>query len=490
MKSKTNSVRFTLAAVFGVLAMLALIAYVIQSPEGHRVTALFAGIAGIIPFLGIVDVLPEQEFQSRVLGGIEAQKKAGDALKAEIEAHGKSVHGLTAKYDELDRSTKKAFDELTAMKKHANDSQASFDATVRKIGEIEQRLAREHRAGYGDPMQRISGDERLRQTFNIAVRMAMDQGGDMQRVIRNGYQKDIVQRALGETSSPGSTIIDDVLAAELYDTLARYGIWNTFQVMRVGTRQTKLPVATARPVANFILTEAGTIADDANKTGTSVTLQIEVIAALLNVSRQLLDDSTFDVTSVVLDDFGQAVANRLDYACLQATGAADATNGGMTGIFGGGGTAAAAAATHATVELTTLSDWTGTLLAVDPAVLQRPAKWWMHPQIIVRAINVKDSNGRPIFYTANEAPTVGGLGSILGYPVVPCQAAPTANVATSKVAVFGDPAGQVVGVRSDFAFEASDQFRWNTYERSFRAIARAGTKIRRATAFGVLTLTA
>ena len=300
----------------------------------------------------------------------------------------------------------------------------------------------------------------------------------------------MVKRALGEDSSPGSTMIDDRLASEIYDTLSTYGVWSTFQVQRLGTKQTKFPVKTARPVANVILTEGGTISDDATKAGTSVTLEVEVIATLLKVSLQLLQDSEFDVTADVLDDFAQATAYKLDWMCTQADGGADATDGGMTGVFGGGGTAAAAAATHSTTETTTLSDWTGALLAVDPQVLMRPAKWWIHPQHIVRAINVKDSNGRPIFLTANEAPTVGGIGSILGYPVVPTMAAPTANVATTKVAVFGDPRGQVVGLRQDFAFESSDHYSWNTYERTFRGIARAGTKVRRALAFAVLTLTA
>lgn len=421
-------------------------------------------------------LMGEKEFQETVLGGISAQKETADSL--------------VAKYDNLDRKTKESFEELTRLKNSANTTAAGIEALQRSIADVQTNLRRELLLANGNPLDRIREDEKARNAFNIAVRLAMDSGGDMQRLIRQKFPKELVARAIGEDSSPGSTLIDDRLSQDIYHTLATYGAWRSFAVQRLGTKQTKFPIKTVRPIANYILTEAGTIADDANKAGTSVTLEVEVIAALLNVSIQLLQDAEFDITADVLDDFAQAVAYRLDYSCFQATGAADATNGGMTGIFGGGGTAAAAAATHSTVELTTLADWTNTLLTVDPAVLERPARWWMHPQILVRAINIRDSNGRPIFMTANEAPTVGGIGSILGYPVVLGQACPVANVATSKVAVFGDPAGLVVGMRSDFQFEASDQFRWNTYERSFRGIARAGTKIRRALAFAVLTLTA
>lgn len=467
-----------IAYILGMLAILAVAFLAINS--GHVVhvslgcVALLAGL----PMLGIVGTLgKEEDFQETVLKGIQTQKSQVDTL--------------VANYDNLSKQTKQAFDDLSSLKKHANDSQASMTETMRKMVEIERRLKLEARSAFGNPIQRILADEEKRTRFNMAIRLAVNgSNGDMLQVIRAGYPSELVKRALGEDSSPGSTIIDDALASEIYDTLATYGVWNTFRVQRLGTKQTKFPVKTARPVANFILTEGGTIADDTTKAGTSVTLEVEVISALLNVSLQLLQDAEVDITADVLGDFSEAFALRLDYACLQATGAGDGTNGSMTGIFGGGGTAAAAAATHSTVETTTLADWTNCLLTVDPAVLSRPSRWWMHPQILVRSINIKDSNGRPIFMTANEAPTVGGIGSILGYPVTLAHAAPTTNAAAAKVAVFGDPSGQVVGIRNDFQFEASDQFRWNTYERSFRGIGRAGTKIRRAAAFAVLTLTA
>ena len=83
-----------------------------------------------------------------------------------------------------------------------------------------------------------------------------------------------------------------------------------------------------------------------------------------------------------------------------------------------------------------------------------------------------------------------GIGSIMGYPVSLCHAAPLTNTVNSNVAVFGDPAAQVVGMRTDFRFDSSDQFRWNTLERSFRGWGRAGVKIRRATGLAVLTLAA
>ncbi|WP_193214937.1 phage major capsid protein [Luteolibacter marinus] len=442
---------------------------------GNEMSALGGGAAlAVFPFtLGLLmdsepesagggaAVMSEGEFQGKVLGSLKKQQETTDSL--------------VAKYDNLDKETKKAFEDLTKIKNANYVSDAEFLKAIQKLN---LQLSRELKMANGDPIRRIMEDEEKRVRLNASVRHALSI--PLTPEMKTG---------LGEDSSPGSTLIDDALASDIYDTLATYGVWNSFGVRRLGTKQTKFPVKTARAAAGYVLTEGGTISEDTAKAGTSVTLEVEVIAALLGVSKQLLDDSEFDVTADVLSDFAESVAYVMDWSCLQADGTADATDGGMTGIFAGG-TAATAASGNTTMETLDFEDFTRALLTVDPIVLNRMARWWMHPQILVRCLHVKDLNGRPIFLTATEAPTAGGLGNILGYPVMPAFAAPTANTAGSKVAVFGDPNGLAVGVRSDFEFDGSDHAGWTTYERVFRGIARFGCKIRRATSFAVLTTAA
>jgi HK97 family phage major capsid protein len=438
--------------------------------------------------------LDEADFQNKVLESVET-------IETKVEAQKTKQQALLDNYNQLSADFKKQMEEFTKLKKTANDQQANADKFVRQIKVLEDQLRNESRMAYGDPVRRIQKDEKLRSIFNALIRRALvdvtkgEVLGDRWSSILKEAQQDqearskALGRALGEDTSPGSTLIDDRLASEIYDTLDMFGVWNTFQVVPVGNQTVKFPVKTARATANFILTEAGAISD-ATITGTSVSCVIEVIAALINVSLQLIEDSEFDMTGYVLNDFAQAYAERLDFACLNADGTADATNGGMTGIFQGGTAATAdqGAGADDTVEELEFEDVTRCLLTVDPVVLNRSARWWMHPRILVRMLSIKDSNGRPIFLTALEAPTPGALGSILGYPVTPAFKAPSTNAASAKVAVFGDPAGLVVGMRRGFTFEASDHFRWNSLERSFRGWGRAGTKIRRALAFAVLTL--
>jgi HK97 family phage major capsid protein len=412
-------------------------------------------------------------FESKVLAGVEALTTKQGQILGDV--------------DRCSGDIKKALEDITKLKGCANDQQANMDRFIQRMTDLDNLVRREARASFGSPMQRISADPELRFRFNALVRQAVDQKGDMDRVIRASAPADLVKRALGEDSSPGSTLINNQLADEIYDVLASYGGWSTLGVKRLGTKVTKFPVKTARAVANVILTEGGQISDDSTKAGTSVDLEVEVIAALLNVSMQLLQDAEYDVTSDVLNDFAEAFSYRLDWMAFSADGTADATDGGMTGIFVGG-TAADAGQGNITVAVTDLDDWISAMTTAAVGVLTRPCKWWMHPHILAKACLVRDAQKRPIFQTALEAPAPGAIGSILGYPVVRVNAAPSTDSAGQPVAVFGDPMAQVVGIRNDFAFEASDHHKWDYLLRSFRGYGRAGVKIRAATGFGVLKL--
>jgi HK97 family phage major capsid protein len=204
------------------------------------------------------------------------------------------------------------------------------------------------------------------------------------------------------------------------------------------------------------------------------------------VPNELLDDSEVDISADVMNDFLEAISYRMDWACLQADGTADATDGGYTGIFSGG-TASVAGSGNTSVETLDFEDITAAMIAVDEGVLARESRWWMHPRQLVRMLSIKDSNGRPIFLTAMEAPTPAGIGSILGAPVVPSFAAPTANTTSSTIAVFGDPKGLVVGLRKGIEFSESREAKFEDYETTFRGVGRFGCEIRDAGAFAVLT---
>lgn len=442
----------------------------------------------------------DEDFQTKVLDGVKTLTEASRAEKKRGDTLQQNIAKMIEDFDRLDKATKDTFKDIETFKKAANDSASNQTAMLKRFEMLDARLKMQARGSFGSPMERLLSDHERRTRLNLAFRLPhLSRDPALRNTCKEIIERsdlpnrdelqDAVKRALGEDSSPGSTMINTDLHTEVYHTLQSYGIWNTFDVVPTLTKTNTFLVQTARPVA-LALSENVQLADDANKTGTSVECTTKIVAALLNVPFTLLEDAEIDLTGNLMEDFAEAYAFRLDWFCTQADGTNDTTDGTMTGIFGGGGTAAAATAGKTTVEATSLTDWQNCLLTVDAAVLQRPAKWWLHPQILVRALSIQDLNGRPLFQTALEAPSAGAVGSILGYPLVLGAQCPTTNAASAKVAVFGDPKGQVVGLRKQYAFEFSDHFKWDYLQRSYRAHGRAGTKIRAATAFGVLTLAA
>ena len=434
------------------------------------------GACALMPFMGAPVLRRKEAGDGENGGGLSAAEFQGKVLGT-IEKVRTSQEDMLKNFDNLDKDTKKAFEELTKVKNDFNglsDHQKQLDLLIKKVQlqmTLEQRMANGGTA--------MSLGQRTIKNKEVAKQVFAS-------ICRSIGKDEIAAKALGEDSSPGSTLINDDLDTDVYDSLLRFGSWGTLGVRPVGTKNTKVPIKTARPVANFILTEGGTISDDTNKAGTTVTLEAEVIAVLLNVSLQLIEDGEIDVVADVLDDFIEAVNYRLDFAAFQGDGTADATHGGVTGLFNFG-TAATAAATRTTVAATKYTDWLACLTGVDPVVLQRPARWWMHPTLMAAAVGVQDSNGRPIFQTAMEAPA-GGIMNLFGFPVTMVGAAPSANQASAKVAAFGDPRAFAVGLRKGFGFEASDQARWTTLQRSFRGYLRADAVGVKASALTVLTL--
>lgn len=454
---------------FGAFLMVGLFAFLVFGGLASFFTSgNLLGFSLAAPMMGVVAT--DEEFKKTVLDTVTAAKQKVLDIAPKVD-------DLVAKFDNLDKSTKKSFEELTLVKNKANEDHLAMTQAVEKV--LKQ-LSLERRAAYGNPVDRITNNEQLRTELNLLVRRAIPTAGCEAAIAT-------LQKALGTTVTPGSTLVPtDALANEIYSTLQSYGVWNTFAVRRVGVVTTRFPVSTARPVMLFV-DEAAQIGADATKAGTQVQLVIKKGAVLLLVSRELIRDANFDVTSMVLDDFAQAGAYRLDCMALAADGTADNVNGAYSGIFKAG-TAFVAAAGNTKVEKLQLEDFLGTILAVDAQVLQRPCNWWMHNQQLIRTLAVRDGNRRPLFMTALEAPTARGIGSILGFPVIPAAAAPNTNAAGSKVMAFGEAAANVVGIRQDMEFDSSAEFKFDYDQMAYRGILRAGTILRNAGSIAVLTL--
>jgi hypothetical protein len=165
-------------------------------------------------------VLTELEFQNKVL---TSQQKM-----AQINAE------LTTKVDNLQKETKDAFKDLDTLRAKTSD----FETLTKALQRVELQMAREKRLAYGSAAERISNNAEMRASLNACVRNFTSLNGDLQ-----GVAKSIIQRDAGENSGFGATLLVPQLMKEIYDSLATYGIWNTFGVRRMGTKITQIPWA-------------------------------------------------------------------------------------------------------------------------------------------------------------------------------------------------------------------------------------------------------
>lgn len=416
------------------------------------------------------------EFQQRTLEGIGSVRKQYEAIEGNFKT--------------LDGESKKLADDFAKHCKAFEGMPSQIIEVQRTIAAIQLKVAQERRAAFGSGLDLITGDEQLRNAVNGVIRMAANKQ-NIKAAINDDQRKaaEDYHRALADGSSPGSTYINAQLLPAIYSTIAEYGIWRGFDVIPVSTSSAKMIVDSTDPTMDW--TAENTASTEASYTGANVTAAIGKMLGWIQVSNELLADSEIDVSGHVLRKFANATAYRLDFACTSADGGSDATDGGFTGFLGGGGTAAVAASGNVSVATLDYEDILATMLAVDPAVLSRPtARWWIHPQMLVRLMGLKDSNGRPIFLPATDAPSFGAFGSICGFPVVLTHAAPNTDGTSKKIAAFGDAMGQAVCLRNDFEFAASDQAKFTEDSTVFRARARGAAKVKKATAFGVLTTAA
>lgn len=478
LESKLLTGLFTVLALVGILSLCGVI-------DGHASVSLAA-----MPFLGLKTILmneaggggsgsgiTEQEFRTKVLENVTAVKKQHETIDANFKT--------------LDAQSKKLSEDFGAHVKAFEGLPGQVQVIERSLETIRLKQANERRSNFGSHLERICGDPDMRDCVNGVIRLAAFNGGKRGLNIPEKQQKagaDYARTGLLEASGAGSGYIYTELLPAIYGLIAEYGIWNKFDVIPLSHNAANMIVDTTDPTMAW--TAEATASSETNYAGGNVALAVGKLLGWMSVPNELLEDSVVDIGRYVLPKFANATAKALDWACTSADGTADTTDGGFTGIFGGGGTAAVAASGNVSMATLDLEDFIAAMAAVNAAALSKPCYWWIHPTNLVKALAIKDLNGRPIFLPSTDAPSLGAIGSILGYPVILTHAAPATNAVNNKVAVFGDPMGLAVGLRSDFAFAMSDQILFKEDSTVFRARARAAVKVKQATAFGVLTLAA
>ena len=409
---------------------------------------------------------------------IEAQKSQAKKL-ADVEA-ALSLDGQRSKIlGDVQGDVKKALEELEKTRK----DHYTLEERMHALQKAHRVLEMERRASFGNPIQAITHNEEKSLRFLATVCKLVHVPLSTSVAKR---MADLEIKIIGEDSSPGSNYINNELRNDIYSTLMTYGVFNKFKVIRTNTKETSLPLTTARPVASWVTTEGTGPSADSTKAGSLGSLTMGELIANIPVSLRLIEDADIDIVGDLINDLGEAFAYAIDNTLFNAETTNNATYGGFNGIVNQAGVTTAASG-NVSVQTLDYDDFVDAYAALDSGVIQRGvAEWFMNPVLLAVSAKIKDSTGRPIFGTALDVPNAKTIANIIGLPANPVGVLASTNTTSTKVAFVGDPMGAAVGIRKDLAIESSDHSGWVNATRDFRGRLRAGVLVRKAGAFRAL----
>lgn len=420
-------------------------------------------------------------FEKTVLDGVKT-------IQTQQEKFQNDMTKVMSDLDRLDKEGKKAMEDLTLTKNKAN---TTFEEVMAKMEKVQKQIVLNTRSSFRSPIARALANEEFRFKINAFARYIIACKANELGKLDPAHKKVIEDAAIAQKALTGvdaglgqATVPIDTFN-EIYDLLLEYGDYSTLDVKRVGARTNVLPLATGRPQFAWMGAQSGLAEGSQIPSGSfgggDVVLIIQTLGVLMYISRELLQDSTVDLAPYVVRQMIQSIDWGLDTACFIGTGNQDTTNGGYVGLFNAAlsntNLGISAGAGRTSVGLLKLDDFVAVQTNVSAEVLKRKPMWWMHPQMIARAVLIRDAMGRPIFQTWQEVPTPGAIGSILGAPVHPTAVAPNTDGANQPVAAFGDPDAQPVGVRADLELATSADIGFPQNLMAYRALFRAGVKM-------------
>ncbi|MFI0900570.1 phage major capsid protein [Streptomyces sp. NPDC020983] len=275
----------------------------------------------------------------------------------------------------------------------------------------------------------------------------------------------VQSRALtvGTTTAGGDTV-----PTNFYDRLVEHLIQNS-AIMQSGAtilntaggETIQIPKTTAHSTAALV-TEGSTIGTSEPTFG-QVELGAYKYGALIQISRELLDDTGVDLEGYLAMQAGRALGNAFGAHAITGDGSGKpdgVVHGASLGKTGGTGVGGAFSSDD-------LIDLFFSVIA--PYRKSSAATWMMADSSIANARKLKDTTGQYIWQPGLQA---GVPDTILGKPVLtePNMAA----VATSaKSVLFGDMSQYFVRLAGGIRFERSDDFAFDTDLVTFRALMRA-----------------
>ena len=366
---------------------------------------------------------------------VEQRQRVWEAAKALLDTAAEAKRDLTA---EEESSYKKMNDELNeraaridALKADA-EREAKIEAATR---DIVSQVRPETRAPKGD-------EEVLR---------AMGRGE------LRGYTfetRDVVKTSTG-SPVPTSFFNQVIEQARLVGPML-----DTSTVLRTAGGE-NLQIPSQAGWSTAAITGEGTAISESDPTFNSfITLGAYKYSFLLQLSRELIEDSGVDILGFIATQTGNAIGYAVNAALTTGTGSSQ-----PNGIV----TAAASAVTGTTSGPTFSADDLVTLAySLDGAARRLPGVGWMMNTASLGAVRkLKDNGGRYIF----EPSLADGNDRVLNYPVFE-NPAMASNASATKSVIFGHLPSYYVRMAGGLRLDRSDDYAFNTDLVTFRATMR------------------
>jgi HK97 family phage major capsid protein len=275
-----------------------------------------------------------------------------------------------------------------------------------------------------------------REAFHDYIRSMGNTGAmhpEARNVLQRGYSQ-LEQRAQTTAVAEGGYTVPEELATILVKTMAAWGPMYdptiTSEIVTSGGNQITMPTVddTSTAVAKHV--EGTTLTDDG---GVDVTFGEKVLNAYpfntewLRVSKELVDDSAFNIEALLGELLGERLARRANTELTTGDGTGD-PNGVVTASTKGADAAAAAAVT--------VDELLDLLHSVDPAYRGSPRFRWMFNDTTLAALRkLKYGDGTYIWQMGNIQG--GQPETLLGMPYSVNQAMPAMTTGLKPI-IVGD----------------------------------------------------
>jgi len=389
---------------------------------------------------------------------------------------------IDALHEDLDRNDKR-LREVLETEKRAKETDEAFNAVesrpaVPGANRASDGVEAEIRKFFGPSPQR---DEKGRIGFEIAatnsrIMNKLATGRPMTptevRVLTDGYIGNVPNTSGG------------IVPIDFYDQLLSYlievsGVMQTGPTVlnTTGGEPIQMPIVnqhTGLSSASQVTLSAaqGAAFPSADPIFAQKTLTANKFGQMIQVSRELIDDSGVNLLGYLATSAGRALGNFLGYSLINA--GAGISAGLLTAApvaITGPSSASAAASAYGVVEggptYANLVDMEYSVIA--PYRQSRSCYWLAADKTLGILRKLTDTVGRPIW---EPSTVLGAPDLLLGKPLVADPFMPAVGVGNTSI-LFGDFAQYYIRMVGGVRFERSDDFAFNQDLVSFRAVIRA-----------------